>query len=127
LTAVLRIAVRSTTLRLNAGKVIAVRSQNRNRASPQPKAGKRIGKVETSNCGWKTFSPESNFELESTIPSFIKTELRRKSMLNILVVPVLLANVVVMFYLKPWALVANYVGLKRGERQINAFRVAGLL
>jgi hypothetical protein len=39
----------------------------------------------------------------------------------------LVLNVAVALYLKPWAQVANWIGAVRGERQINAFRVAGLL
>jgi hypothetical protein len=45
---------------------------------------------------------------------------------NLLIVALVL-NVAVALYLKPWALVANKIGAVRGQRTINAYRVAGLL
>ena len=40
----------------------------------------------------------------------------------------LVSNVAVLLYLKPWAQVANYCrSVKRGERHLQAYRIAGLL
>lgn len=44
-----------------------------------------------------------------------------------LVLPVLVLNFGVTLYLKPWALIANRIGMWRGERRIQAFRVTGIL
>lgn len=46
---------------------------------------------------------------------------------NWLLIVVLVANVAVTLYLKPWVRVANWFASVRLMRQINAFRVAGLL
>lgn len=46
---------------------------------------------------------------------------------NWLLIVVLVANVAVTLYLKPWVQVANWFASVRLMRQINAFRVAGLL
>ena len=47
-------------------------------------------------------------------------------MLNILVVPVLVANIAVFVFLNRGRIRTFVVGV-RGQRQINAFRAAGLL